>query len=107
LARDRDVLPTVDPPIGMANWLAQRAAGLPKAACWMLHPGAGARLRDTATPPTHAVLAVGPEGGFGDNDVAILQQAGFQALTLGPRILRTETAGLAAAAALQALFGDF
>jgi 16S rRNA (uracil1498-N3)-methyltransferase len=49
---------------------------------------------------------VGPEGGLGQRDVAALTEARFQGLRLGPRILRTETAGLAALAALQALHGD-
>jgi 16S rRNA (uracil1498-N3)-methyltransferase len=53
------------------------------------------------------LLVVGPEGGLGERDVAALQAAGFTGLRLGPRILRTETAGLAALAALQALHGDF
>ena len=75
---------------------------------WMLHPGGGAaRLREVAFQPTHVLLAVGPEGGFGDNDLAALRAAGFTELALGPRILRTETAGLAALAALQAISGDF
>ena len=52
-------------------------------------------------------LAIGPEGGWSDTDRAQLRAAGFQGLRLGPRILRTETAGLAAIAALQAGFGDF
>ncbi|MBK6727472.1 MAG: RsmE family RNA methyltransferase [Xanthomonadales bacterium] len=46
------------------------------------------------------------EGGFSDRDLAVLEQARFQRITLGPRILRTETAGLAAIAALQTRFGD-
>ena len=54
-----------------------------------------------------ALLVVGPEGGLGDRDIAALDEAGFTGLRLGPRILRTETAGLAALAALQALHGDF
>ncbi|MFI4954128.1 MAG: RsmE family RNA methyltransferase, partial [Burkholderiales bacterium] len=53
-----------------------------------------------------ATLAVGPEGGLSAEDLATLQQAGFRSLRLGPRILRTETAGLAALAALQAIHGD-
>lgn len=53
------------------------------------------------------VLAVGPEGGWSDKDRLILADAGFQGLRLGPRVLRTETAGLAAIAALQAGFGDW
>ncbi len=52
------------------------------------------------------LLAVGPEGGWSPSDRGQLHAAGFQGLRLGPRILRTETAGLAAIAALQARFGD-
>ncbi|GAB2608808.1 16S rRNA (uracil(1498)-N(3))-methyltransferase [Novilysobacter erysipheiresistens] len=52
------------------------------------------------------LLAVGPEGGWSPADREQLREAGFQGLQLGPRILRTETAGLAAIAALQAGFGD-
>ena len=53
-----------------------------------------------------AILAIGPEGGLGERDRAALAGSGFTGLKLGPRILRTETAGLAAIAALQALYGD-
>ena len=52
-------------------------------------------------------LLVGPEGGLDPEEVRIARLAGFTACRLGPRILRTETAGLAALAALQALAGDF
>ena len=52
------------------------------------------------------LLVVGPEGGLGERDVQALRAANFAGLRLGPRILRTETAGLAALAALQALHGD-
>ena len=51
-------------------------------------------------------LAIGPEGGWSPRDREHLRAAGFEGLRLGPRILRTETAGLAAIAALQALYGD-
>jgi len=51
----------------------------------------------------HACLVVGPEGGFSDNEARRWQVAGAQAVSLGPRILRTETAGLAAIASLSAL----
>ncbi|MBU6417007.1 MAG: RsmE family RNA methyltransferase, partial [Xanthomonadaceae bacterium] len=74
---------------------------------WMLHPGGTARLRNFASAPKNVMLAVGPEGGFSGNDLAALRQAGFGELALGPRVLRTETAGLAALAALQAVCGDF
>ncbi len=58
------------------------------------------------TAATALVLAVGPEGGWSPTDRAELEAAGFKGLRLGPRILRTETAGLAAIAALQAGYGD-
>jgi 16S rRNA (uracil1498-N3)-methyltransferase len=54
----------------------------------------------------HVALAVGPEGGWSPADREQLRSAGFRGLRLGPRILRTETAGLAAIAALQSHFGD-
>jgi len=57
-------------------------------------------------PAAPVVLAIGPEGGWSPLDRQQLRDAGFQGLRLGPRILRTETAGLAAIAALQARFGD-
>jgi 16S rRNA (uracil1498-N3)-methyltransferase len=52
-------------------------------------------------------LLIGPEGGLGPEEVRTARLAGFTACRLGPRVLRTETAGLAALAALQALAGDF
>ncbi|AOD14312.1 16S rRNA (uracil(1498)-N(3))-methyltransferase [Xanthomonas fragariae] len=52
------------------------------------------------------IVAIGPEGGWSPRDRMILGEAGFSGLRLGPRILRTETAGLAAVAALQSRFGD-
>jgi 16S rRNA (uracil1498-N3)-methyltransferase len=58
-------------------------------------------------PPDAAIaLAVGPEGGFGDGELALAGQHGFEFCGLGPRVLRTETAALAALAALQAVAGD-
>jgi 16S rRNA (uracil1498-N3)-methyltransferase len=60
----------------------------------------------TAGHDTPVLLAVGPEGGWSPLDREQLRAAGFQGLKLGPRILRTETAGLAAIAALQSRLGD-
>lgn len=51
-------------------------------------------------------LAVGPEGGFSKSELAYLRATGFRGMRMGPRILRTETAGVAALAVLQALWGD-
>ncbi len=73
----------------------------------MLAPGAGTALASlVARGQRSAALLVGPEGGLSEREQGLAQQAGFQACTLGPRILRTETAPLAALAALQALTGD-
>jgi 16S rRNA (uracil1498-N3)-methyltransferase len=60
------------------------------------------------SPPSAGIsLLVGPESGFEDNELIAARAAGFQPLTLGPRIMRSETAGLAALAALQGRWGDF
>ena len=101
----RNVLPELAVPAPLATCLAAQAAD--PGTRWMLHPGEATRLRDVASGTTTVALAIGPEGGFGDTDLAALRQAGYHALVLGPRILRTETAGLAAVAALQAVVGDF
>ena len=71
-------------------------------------PGVAApqALADLAPPSGECVLAVGPEGGWSPRDREQLVAAGFAGLRLGPRVLRTETAGIAAIAALQARFGD-
>jgi 16S rRNA (uracil1498-N3)-methyltransferase len=71
----------------------------------LLSPSGPARLADLAKGPL--VLAAGPEAGFSDAEERILQRAGFVPVGLGPRVLRTETAALAALAALNALAGDF
>ena len=72
-----------------------------------LLPDGEIKPRELGRIENEVLLAVGPEGGFGESDIAVLRNAGFRALTLGPRILRTETAGVAAIAAMQTLFGDW
>lgn len=98
-------LPVLEPPQRIDRWLAALAAdaGLRLA----LVPGGDATLRSLPALPDGAIVCVGPEGGFSDTDVSMLRHSGFRALALGPRILRTETAGIAALAALQALHGDW
>jgi 16S rRNA (uracil1498-N3)-methyltransferase len=58
----------------------------------------------TGTPVT---LLIGPEAGLSDIEEALAQSAGFQPILLGPRVMRTETAALAALAAIHARWGDF
>jgi len=97
-------VPEVAPAQALQGWLesledndAQRLALLPEGTL---------RAREVPFGQAGGLLVVGPEGGLGERDVAALREAGFQGLRLGPRILRTETAGLAALAALQTLHGD-
>jgi 16S rRNA (uracil1498-N3)-methyltransferase len=73
----------------------------------ILAPGAGQRLAALPKPAGPVILLIGPEGGFEDGELAAAASGGFQAVSLGPRVLRTETAGLAALATMQALWGDF
>lgn len=72
----------------------------------LLDPQGPHALRTLELQGDAACIAVGPEGGWSPLDREQLQTAGFTGLRLGPRVLRTETAGLAAIAALQARFGD-
>jgi 16S rRNA (uracil1498-N3)-methyltransferase len=58
------------------------------------------------TPQDDVLILAGPEGGFTDDETAAALHAGFIPMRLGPRVLRTETAALAALAALQTLWGD-
>ena len=72
----------------------------------MLSPDAKLALRDLS-PPSEVLLLVGPEGGLDPEEQEIAATCGFHGVRLGPRILRTETAALAAVSAMHALWGDF
>jgi 16S rRNA (uracil1498-N3)-methyltransferase len=71
----------------------------------LLSPSGAGKLANLANGPL--AVAAGPEAGFSGEEEKQLMRAGFAAVRLGPRILRTETAALAALAALNALAGDF
>lgn len=95
------------PALAEPRTLAAYAATEPAVVKLVLDPGGELGLRDLSLPAAAEVaLLVGPEGGLSERDLATAHAAGFRGLRLGPRILRTETAGLAALAALQALYGD-
>ncbi|MBQ9299485.1 MAG: 16S rRNA (uracil(1498)-N(3))-methyltransferase [Clostridia bacterium] len=97
----RPVTPEVAPPIGM-----RQLPGLMQKHQLALVPWEDARdgaLRQLITPAvTDLAIVIGPEGGMSPEDVAPLLEAGARAVTLGPRIFRTETAGLAAIVAAMA-----
>lgn len=73
----------------------------------ILSPGASQRLADLPVPNGSITLLIGPEGGLTANESAAAIACGYTPVSLGPRILRTETAALAALAAMQTLWGDF
>lgn len=98
-------LPQIVPPLSLSEWLRQLDASCP-AQRLVLVPGSARRARDVGIDAGGVIVAIGPEGGFGPRDNSALAAAGFNGLALGPRILRTETAGFAAIAALLACHGD-
>lgn len=74
---------------------------------WILAPGEGESLSEMKPPAGPIELLIGPEGGWSEAELAAARAAGCRPLRLGPRVLRTETAGLAALAAMMALWGDY
>ena len=98
----RNRIPDVRPTLGFQSWIATPTE-MPR---WMLHPE-GPPLAAHAPPAAPFELLVGPEGGLSDREREIATSRGCEPLALGPRILRTETAPIAALAAIHALWGDF
>lgn len=99
----RNFVPEVLPVQSLTTWLG----ALQSATRYLLSPGAPTRLRELGRPESPITLLVGPEGGWNDEETLAARVAGFTPLALGPRVLRTETAAVAALAALQAIWGDF
>ncbi len=99
----RNQVPLVAPLERLDRWLSRPADG---ALRLLLSPDAENTLADIS-PATNIQLLIGAEGGLDPQEIVAAQQLGFQAVRMGPRVLRTETAGLAALAVLQALWGDF
>lgn len=97
--------PALAPLAEFSTWLPR----LPDASArrgYLLDPSAGATLADQVPPTGEVLLLAGPEGGFDPAERIAALHAGWQPIRLGPRILRTETAALAALAAMQTLWGD-
>lgn len=99
----RNRVPRVAPPLSLAGWLGARAPGR----LLFLSPRADARFADLPPPAGLDTLVAGPEGGFEADELAALDAARAIPVRLGPRVLRTETAALAALAAMQTLWGDY
>jgi 16S rRNA (uracil1498-N3)-methyltransferase len=97
-------VPKVLPVASLTGWLATVPAD---ALRLTLAPGGELTLRELERPAGPIALLVGPEGGLAPREQQDASASGFRALRLGPRTLRTETAALAALAALQTVWGDF
>ena len=102
----RNVVPALAAPQRIAEWLSALPPPRAGELRVLLSPHSETRLGQLARPSGITLLA-GPEGGFTAAEAGLAGQRGFTAMRLGPRVLRTETAALAALAAMQALWGDF
>jgi 16S rRNA (uracil1498-N3)-methyltransferase len=97
----RNQVPDVSPLQPLGQWLANTEAD-----CKLVLHHRATALSTATQKPTSLALLVGPEGGLSVTEIAAAQASEFVALTLGPRVMRTETAPLAALAILQARWGD-
>ncbi len=101
----RAVLPIVEMPSALNVFITKPATA--NMLRLTLDPLANKKLADLPKPTGEIQLLIGAEGGLGANEIAIASQQGFIGVQLGKRILRTETAPLAAIATMQTLWGDF
>jgi 16S rRNA (uracil1498-N3)-methyltransferase len=100
----RTHIPTVASPRGLNAWIEPIKVDKKI----ILHPYEAQSLDSTSNENIHSVaLLVGPEGGLTDEEVALAHRYSFCSISLGPRILRAETAPLAALSIIQHEFGDF
>jgi 16S rRNA (uracil1498-N3)-methyltransferase len=98
----RTIIPKVHEPLALDSYIKEVSAKLKL----ILHPEGKKKYRDYLIDASPIALLIGPEGGLSEAEVHHAGQYGFQPLSLGPRILRTETAALSALSVLQALAGD-
>jgi len=108
----RNRLPNVAPPVSLADLLRSGAdregasgSGVHNMRL-LLSPGATSRIDALPRPATSVTVLIGPEGGLTNAEQEAAVAAGFLPVRLGPRVLRTETAAIAALALLQREFGD-
>jgi 16S rRNA (uracil1498-N3)-methyltransferase len=99
----RNLIPQILEPVSFRDYVAQS----PKQGLRLvLSPTASTSLAGLNSMPNKVELLIGPEGGLDDDEIARAEAAGFVPVTLGPRVLRTETAAITALSVLQALWGD-
>lgn len=100
----RNRVPRIDQPMVLTKWLDLEPVA--DEVRLLLRPGAGRSIKNLSLPPGGVTVLIGPEGGLTDMEYEKALYAGFEAVELGPRVLRTETAALVALAVLQSRFGD-
>lgn len=98
----RNTLPELQPASSLSDYLKSSHAEQK----FVLHHRTEKQLRDLAKPQSAALL-IGPEGGLTEDEIQLAESQGFSPLALGPRVLRTETAPIAALSVLQFVWGDF
>ena len=103
----RNRVPPVLPLMQLDEFLVGGATQRDREQRVLLSPRAARGPRELDRPMGGIVMLAGPEGGFSPEEEHAAAQAGFVPMRLGPRVLRTETAAVAALAAMQALWGDF
>ena len=106
----RNHLPQISPLIPLPQWLSEKKnSAVPQQLGLMLSPTANKTLGNLSKPSadTNITVIIGPEGGFTSEEEEIVSHVGFIPIRLGNRILRTESAALAAISAIQTLWGDF
>lgn len=97
----RNRVPSVAAPVAWSEWLAGwRGSGV------VFAPDAPETLVSLPAVAAPIALAVGPEGGLTEREIEAARATGFRCVSLGPRVLRTDTAAVAALAAMQAQWGD-
>ena len=100
----RNRIPTVHPLLPLSQRLQQLPQSDVRLLMGLHHPTS---LKAIQPAPQRITLMIGPEGGWSPEEETAAFQTGFQSILLGKRVLRTETAALAAIAAMQTLWGDF
>lgn len=98
----RNILPVILEPQSPLEWVNRLTVDLKL----MLDPTGSQQLKDLSVSPNSIALLIGSEGGLSVNEQKLAKQQNFIGLNLGPRILRTETAAIAAIAVIQSTFGD-
>lgn len=98
-------LPIVDPPVGLVEALAGPALPARRMALFEGERARSLRAALAGAEPAATALLVGPEGGFAPDELAVARAAGFEAVGLGERILRVETAAIVAVALVASAYG--